>query len=102
MSELIGAELDAAVARAEGWNYWEDADGEEGWRPSTDWSQGGPIIERERINLNPWVETDGRYCDDHGYWHDESGWDADGGNGMYGRGPTPLIAAMRAFIASKT
>lgn len=53
--------------------------------PSSDWSDGGPIIERERISL---VERT-----DH--------WFADL-RGASATGPTPLIAAMRAFVEAKT
>lgn len=59
------------------------------YRPSTDWAQGGPIIERKRIVL---VTT-------------ESGelWDAKlaGAGNEYYRGPTALIAAMRCCVASE-
>jgi len=51
---------------------------------STDWAQGGPIIEREGINL---VKM-------HGH-----GWHAD--CGKVATGPTPLIAATRCYVASK-
>lgn len=89
-SELTGAALDWAVQKAEGYvqpnsvefalNYF---------KPSTDWSQGGPIIEREDIAVWP---------DD-----EEGGWFASscGGRGMDYKGPTPLIAAMRCYLASK-
>ena len=56
--------------------------------PSTDWSQGGPIIEREEI----------------AHWPDsEGGWfaSAQEGRGKDYHGPTPLIAAMRCYVASK-
>ena len=66
--ELTGAALDWAVAKAEGknsfaWAYYvdeetelphsvdDDADGQCEWKPSTDWAQGGPIIEREGLGL---------------------------------------------------
>ena len=62
------------------------------YTPPTDWSQGGPIIERERIAT--WFE---RYEDE------DAGlpcWFA----AKYGEreypGPTPLIAAMRCYVAS--
>ena len=60
------------------------------YNPSTDWQLGGPIIERERMSLG---EQDG-------------GWGAvcttaDHRLVAFGSGPTPLIAAMRAFVASK-
>ena len=60
---------------------------DEGWfiAYSTDWAQGGPIIERERIEL----EHDG-----HAWWARIKA-DED-----Y-TGPTPLIAAMRCYVASK-
>ena len=57
---------------------------------STNWAQGGPIIEREGINT---------YQVQDGTWQ---------GNLDYGMtdeliywGPTPLIAAMRCFVVSK-
>jgi hypothetical protein len=69
------------------------------WQPlckySTDWAQGGPIIEREGIEIrkgNPLYFPTGNDNGDH-Y---ESLW-------LAGKqhGPTPLIAAMRCFVASK-
>lgn len=57
---------------------------------STDWSQGGPIIEREGINT---------------YQMQDGAWQANLDYGMVDEaiyhGPTPLIAAMRCFVASK-
>jgi len=55
------------------------------WRsPSTDWAVGGPIIERAGINLlelgGAWVAR----ASTDGIWS----------------GETPLIAAMRAYVAS--
>lgn len=58
------------------------------FRPHEDWAQGGPIIEREELCLD--FEGDG--------WG--SYFKADGPDNRMG-GPTPLIAAMRAFCASK-
>jgi len=64
------------------------------WNPSTDWAQGGPIIEREKINI-AWLTKQGldmepeHYCVAHI-------------DGIYVRyGTTPLIAAMRCHVASK-
>ena len=56
------------------------------WQPSTDWSQGGPIIERERLELKDDGGTD---------------WLASHNNETVQFGPTPLIAAMRCYVASK-
>ena len=95
-AELTGAALDWAVALIE-YPEWKeqgfleclaDLEFDDGtaYAPSTDWAQGGPIIERERININ-----------DFG----GEGWEADDSLGRYGYGPTPLIAAMRCYVASK-
>lgn len=98
-SELTGAMLDAAVAKAEGKTFGlmslvgdlsqgitvqrSDADIDVYYSPSTVWNDGGPIIERERIDITS-----------HG-----DGWSAGYGQAEYGQ--TPLIAAMRAYVASK-
>jgi hypothetical protein len=64
------------------------------YSPSTDWSQGGPIIEREQINLVH-----------HGFDGDSVWWaaigDASDEETLGYSGLTPLIAAMRCFVASK-
>lgn len=69
--------------------------GDRPWGPSNDWSQGGPIIERERIELR-WPCA-GTRREDVGLCH------ADMTREPYATevGPTPLLAAMRAFVASK-
>ncbi len=103
-SELTGPALDWAVAKCEGhidnpngWLYEatleEVADGS--YHPSTNWAQGGPIIEREKLELRPglygseiwacWGQTQ------HGERLSQQG----------KTGPTPLIAAMRCYVASK-
>ncbi len=57
------------------------------FQPSEDWARGGPIIEREKIT--PHADTD--------EWIAQA-W----GPGNFNQaGPTPLIAAMRCFVASK-
>jgi hypothetical protein len=93
-SELAGAALDWAVGMAIG-----------EYKPvavpsySTDWSQGGPIIELEKIST---VSDEGDL-----YW--QAVIDCQSG-AMFGpnlcgsfwhEGPTPLIAAMRCYVASK-
>ena len=59
------------------------------FRPSTDWSHGGPIIEREGIGTAP---------DSQGPWKAYK--EATEGPRVY-IGRTPLEAAMRRFVASK-
>lgn len=89
-SELQGAALDWAVAKCEGQTYqWQSGGQVFTYKPSMRWSQGGPIIEREKI------ETRLYYNDPPGQWC------AEGQDGTFTHGPTPLIAAMRCYCASK-
>ena len=64
------------------------------WNPTEDWAQGGPIIEREKIELIP--PKDESDPDWMAVWLNSE--DAEAG---IQNGPTPLIAAMRCFVASK-
>lgn len=66
------------------------------FRFSTSWAQGGPIIEREFINV-------GTQRNEPGFRpHPDRMWHAQMGTRVYvGYGPTPLVAAMRCFVASK-
>jgi len=88
-SELRGAALNWAVAKCEKVEFtYEDHPHHEmvGMHYSTDWAQGGPIIQREKIQI----------------WCAGSLWGA--GHGKWKRfesGDTPLIAAMRCYVASK-
>ena len=91
-SELTGAALDWAVSEAEGVSYadyMEDGPiNQRKW--STDWAQAGPIIEREGIELSP-DESHNMWC---AFMTNE-------GVGYEYWGPTPLIAAMRCYVASR-
>lgn len=66
--------------------------------PSADWGQGGPIIEREKITLH--APSNGIV---HRYYKGRAEWVAHrpGYRETTWNGPTPLIAAMRCFVASK-
>ena len=105
--DLIGIALNWAVSQAEDLDYeWDnfgvfeekterynDLEYAVSYEPSTNWTQGGPIIERERITLinneptTTWIAsvpgTEFTKCRVLEYGH------------------TPLIAAMRCFVASK-
>lgn len=94
-SELTGDALVWAVARANG--HIDDETiirrlepDEDGWciAYSTDWSQGGPIIEKEGIRLHRSHTGD--------WW---AGAESEPHKPI--SGPTPLIAAMRCYVASK-
>lgn len=119
--DLIGPALDWAVAECEGMRIdvddptdpWLTVDGIAdlplySYSPSSNWSLAGPIIEREGINLRA-VRKEGHSMDgdwlaafDHGntgeivHWVKRETW-----HRHYLTGPTPLIAAMRCFVASK-
>lgn len=106
-TELIGPVLDWAVAMCERYDGLRNnphafnqalimnrADGQCvlfcELRFSSNWSWGGPIIERERIGVSP-SSRDGH--------RDE--WAARIINQPFYYGPTPLIAAMRSYVSSK-
>jgi hypothetical protein len=97
VSEMTGAALDWAVAQIEKPRLSQSFARKNAvvlahgglYAPTIDWSQGGPIIERERLNIVP----------------TSVGWEAYPDYGMsdelFETGPTPLIAAMRCYVASK-
>jgi len=117
-SELTGPALDWAVAKCMGFQtarmvrghgytpdtnlakakYYTSNDVQQGqlgtgfarsaFNPSTDWAQGGPIIEREKIGT---------------FWNQgREEWQSYPIKPQPSHyGPTPLIAAMRCYVASK-
>lgn len=68
------------------------------YTPSTDWSQGGPIIEREKIDLCWSPGRTACMATISVLWPKELDC---GLRCVSVVGPTPLIAAMRCFVASK-
>lgn len=60
---------------------------------STDWAQGGPIIEREGITVSKEEGCWYAYFRDNLFNYD--------GSECCQTGPSPLIAAMRCYVASK-
>jgi len=99
-SELTGAALDWAVALCDDIvDKWFDSGhltvNGDIYSPSTDWAQGGPIIERERIEL-----TFDRASETDTLWRAEM-FDLKGVSVGHEYGPAPLIAAMRCYVASK-
>ena len=113
-SELIGPALDWAVAKCEGYDLFvvdKNAAYSAYYSPthgaliyalySTKWEQGGPIIEREGIaidclrtcgQIDGWIAATEQLMEDT---EDEYSVPIEF------RGPTPLIAAMRCYVASK-
>jgi hypothetical protein len=108
-SELTGAALDWAVAKAEEEHDvlfcqrqygrllvriagdHETRDIEWSYTPSTDWAQGGPIIEREGVYLWRPYGVMGAWSAKLDDWQPERVLHDD----------KPLIAAMRCYVASK-
>jgi hypothetical protein len=87
-SELQGAALDWAVGKCEGLSHWLHGR----VHYLTDWAQAGPIIERERIDIwwdGDWVAA---MC--------RPGTTLAEFDRAEEHGPTPLVAAMRAFVAA--
>ena len=102
-SELNDAALDWAVAKCEGHDqfaqytphlrvYHQRTDSLSSYTvtfcPSTDWTRGGPLIERECID----IMFEGPEWYAYIRWEDKT---------LQYDGPTPLIAAMRCYVASK-
>ena len=109
-SELTGAALDWAVLEATGFfkGYTQFRSGKNFLKvygvarskhlhPSTDWSQGGPIMYREGIGV---MRIKNRQA--HQQWaageHDDESQDR---FWEVVCGPTPLIAAMRCYVMSE-
>ena len=105
-SELTGPALDWAVAKCEGYTDYCGATDkmlpprkEYGWvqlfdlNYSTDWAQGGPIIEREGIGLDQYA--------DYPRWQAFTPAPEQPSGHCVCNGSTPLIAAMRCYVASK-
>jgi hypothetical protein len=103
VSELSGAKLDFWVGKMEGKRVsLETIGGVEyclelsgyrcrmGYSPSTDWARGGPIIEMRRVMVSPVGDT---------LWY--ASIEVEKMAGEYAIGETPLIAAMRRYVASK-
>jgi hypothetical protein len=98
--ELTGADLNEAVAKCLGIVHtrFQGQAVDQGGNPlmyNDDWSLAGEIIERERISVNCVyaVITPENQA---------QAWCADDKNGDHVQtGPTPLIAAMRCYVASK-
>lgn len=104
-SELIGAELNCWVAQADGETVYHYTDLILGkyytkdiytpipYSPSTNWQQGGPLIEKYKLDVF--------------FTWKASRWDAlisDDPSCSYryrGEGETPLIAVCRCIVASK-
>ena len=120
VADLLGAELDCAVAKAMGlrWSF-VPTDPEFGLRralcvaeitpnphidgfpvfaPSTRWEHGGPIIEQERIDLEYEQYGGGNPAAPADHWRAAL---FSGGLIYRAIGSTVLLAAMRAFVASK-
>lgn len=114
-SELEGATLDWSVAKALGakvyrrarfTNFGEDMERfdwfaapigwwADSWRPSSDWSQGGPLIAKKITVL---IDCEaGCYADTRA----KAGIYGQAFSEYDGHGPSLLVAAMRAIVASE-
>lgn len=112
-SELTGAALDWAVAKCEdetdvlfAYRQYgkllvrqagchETHDSEWPYEPSTDWSQGGPILTRERISRT--IDHSGLWI---AYWTDGYT-EGDEGRKWMQCDRSELVAGLRCYVASK-
>jgi hypothetical protein len=92
-SELTGPALDWAVAKCEEFDYFNHQNlarvttSAHPWQPTINWAQGGPIIEREHIEIT---------------YMPNNIWQASVHPSLNTiDGQNPLIAAMRCYVASK-
>lgn len=123
VTKLEGPALDWAVAKADGRclheririvRYNDDSDhicedcgkdtymepSRHSWKPSTDWGQGGPLIEKYHIQLN--YNGNGFSKSPTGkYWCAYVCKPCGKEERPSGGGPAPLIAACRAIVALK-
>ena len=123
--EATHAQLNWLVAECEPATFfdWQADPTNNEWSPTTNWAQGGPIIEWESVSV---IRCDDEYGTDKrgfttskripvwgaitGRHHSSSTYSSQGDNWGYAysldedsitRGPTPLVAAMRCYVASK-
>ena len=88
-ADLTGVALDWAVAKCVGFDNGD-------WIPnySTEWYHGGAIIEGEWLDITPYPNESREDMRWHCQQHDSA-------NDCAQYGETPLIAAMRCYVASK-
>lgn len=115
VSELTGSQLDEWVGKALGWHKHFHSDGRwewhgpagtddeldvlaaQHWAPSANWDDAGDLIESVIGGLFQMNNQKEGWC---AHIHDRK---ADGSLGSItarGYGPTPLVAAMRAFVTA--
>ena len=101
VNEATQAQLNWMVAKAEGIGlgprgfvvYYHEGEPAP-WQPTTNWAQGGPIMEREKIDVLALRTDEGGFRAYHTPTHEAK-------THTYAEGPTPLIAAMRCYVASE-
>jgi hypothetical protein len=100
-ADLTGIALDWAVAKClpddeylfDPHPYLPDENGQPHYfKPSTDWSLAGPIIEQEGIAVRK------SFTDERNEWTSIIWTDS---KTVFESGPTPLVAAMRCYVAWK-
>ena len=89
--DFVVAHLEEIDVDADCYGFDEYGNPQDEYSPSTEWAEAGPIIERENIAITgisfPWFATE------MGWWgHIKD---------VHLMGRTPLVAAMRTYVASK-
>ena len=105
IAEATPIQLDWLLAKIQNPGWWEDGymDGDplfalemddgDTYSPTTYWAQGGPILETEGITVCCENKEWTAYFRDNLFNED--------GSEFFQKGETPLIAAMRCYVASK-
>jgi hypothetical protein len=109
VSDLNEAALDWAAAKCLGFKYIHVFKGDRVqvmvsnkkdssyyFNPSDNWAQGGEIIEQEEISIKHVVPAMR-----DSIWQAFPSLTAKGAGGKWGVGPTPLVAAMRCYVATR-
>lgn len=108
VEELTSAQLDYWVAKAEGVSVNNWAKQSAFYQPSALWITGGPIIQRENIQISPPTSPVHRYGGPNAGNGQSGSWSActwhrgvDGRRAIAHDEKSALVAAMRCYVRSK-
>ena len=100
--DLSGSLLDGAASKACGRKHLP----RDKYSPSTNWAEGGPLVESGRIEVGPnYKDGDSNLEGPDHEWHavyqSTKYCKARVAQSIFASGPTPLVAAMRCYVVLK-